>query len=166
MMVPAVTEVCLPQRAHSQVHALVCSGQALPTPQAGQTKPFGQRAANRYRTQAASSGKRLWNSIRERGKSDMSGLRRAYVRSMFYHQPTLSTTANGGPGRTGISLPGLIVRKLDRLARSMKQLIETIEELRQRGIGFRSLTEALDTTTAQGRLVFTCSAHWRNSSAA
>jgi DNA invertase Pin-like site-specific DNA recombinase len=48
----------------------------------------------------------------------------------------------------------LIVWKLDRLARSMKQLIVTIEELRLRGIGFRSLTEALDTTTAQGRLVF------------
>src|SRR5271155_3571334 len=44
----------------------------------------------------------------------------------------------------------LIVWKLDRLARSMKQLIETIETLRVRGIGFRSLTEALDTTTAQG----------------
>jgi hypothetical protein len=43
---------------------------------------------------------------------------------------------------------------LDRLARSMKQLIETIEALRVRGIGFRSLTEALDTTTAQERLVF------------
>jgi DNA invertase Pin-like site-specific DNA recombinase len=53
----------------------------------------------------------------------------------------------------------LIVWKLDRLARSMKQLIETIENLRVRGIGFRSLTEALDTTTAQGRLVFTCLAH-------
>src|SRR3954453_3034742 len=104
MMVPAVTDVCLPQCAHSQVHALVCSGQALPVPQAGQTKPFGQRAATRYRTQAALSGKRLWNSIRERGKSDMSGLRRAHVRSMFYHRPTLSTTANGGPGCTGISL--------------------------------------------------------------
>jgi DNA invertase Pin-like site-specific DNA recombinase len=48
----------------------------------------------------------------------------------------------------------LIVWKLDRLARSMKQSIETIEDLRVRGIGFRSLTEALDTTTAQGRLVF------------
>ncbi len=48
----------------------------------------------------------------------------------------------------------LIVWKLDRLARSMKQLIETIENLRLRGIGFRSLTEAVDTTTAQGRLVF------------
>jgi resolvase-like protein len=41
-----------------------------------------------------------------------------------------------------------------RLARSMKLLIETISALRVRGIGFRSLTEALDTTTAQGRLVF------------
>jgi len=48
----------------------------------------------------------------------------------------------------------LIVWKLDRLARSTKQLIETVENLRVRGIGFRSLTEALDTTTAQGRLVF------------
>jgi DNA invertase Pin-like site-specific DNA recombinase len=48
----------------------------------------------------------------------------------------------------------LIVWKLDRLARSMKQLIETVEILRLRGIGFCSLTEALDTTTAQGRLVF------------
>jgi DNA invertase Pin-like site-specific DNA recombinase len=48
----------------------------------------------------------------------------------------------------------LVVWKLDRLARSMKQLIETVENLRVRGIGFRSLTEALDTTTAQGRLVF------------
>jgi DNA invertase Pin-like site-specific DNA recombinase len=46
------------------------------------------------------------------------------------------------------------VEELDRLARSMKQLIETIEKLRVRGIGFRSLTETLDTTTAQGRLVF------------
>jgi DNA invertase Pin-like site-specific DNA recombinase len=48
----------------------------------------------------------------------------------------------------------LIVWKLDRLARSMRQLIESIETLRSRGIGFRSLTEAIDTTTAQGVLVF------------
>ena len=48
----------------------------------------------------------------------------------------------------------LVVWKLDRLARSMKQLIETVDELRAKGIGFRSLTEALDTTTPQGRLVF------------
>ena len=39
MMVPAVTDVCLPQSAHSQVHALVCSSHDLMLPQPGQTKP-------------------------------------------------------------------------------------------------------------------------------
>ena len=48
----------------------------------------------------------------------------------------------------------LVVWKLDRLARSMKQLIETVEGLDDRKIGFRSLTEAIDTTTAGGKLVF------------
>lgn len=48
----------------------------------------------------------------------------------------------------------IVVWKLDRLARSIKQLIETVDTLRLRNIGLRSLTEALDTTTPQGRLVF------------
>lgn len=48
----------------------------------------------------------------------------------------------------------LVVWRLDRLARSLKQLIETVEMLDERGIGFRSLTEAIDTTSAGGRLVF------------
>jgi DNA invertase Pin-like site-specific DNA recombinase len=48
----------------------------------------------------------------------------------------------------------LIVWKLDRLARSLTQLIETIDELHRRGCGFRSLTEAIDTTTPSGRLIF------------
>lgn len=48
----------------------------------------------------------------------------------------------------------LVVWKLDRLARSMKQLIETIELLDGQGIGFRSVTEAMDTTTPGGRLLF------------
>jgi DNA invertase Pin-like site-specific DNA recombinase len=48
----------------------------------------------------------------------------------------------------------LVVWKLDRLARSMRQLIETVEEMEQQGIGFRSLTESIDTTTPGGRLVF------------
>lgn len=48
----------------------------------------------------------------------------------------------------------IVVWKLDRLARSIKQLIETADMLRTRGIGFRSLTESIDTTTAQGRLIF------------
>ena len=48
----------------------------------------------------------------------------------------------------------LVVWKLDRLARSLKQLIETVEKFGERGIGLRSLTEAIDTTTAGGKLVF------------
>ncbi|MGO9442217.1 MAG: recombinase family protein [Terriglobales bacterium] len=48
----------------------------------------------------------------------------------------------------------LIVWKLDRLGRSLPHLIETVMTLEQRGVGFRSLTEAIDTTTPGGRLVF------------
>ena len=48
----------------------------------------------------------------------------------------------------------LVVWKLDRLARSLKQLIETVELLESKGIGFRSLTESIDTTTSGGRLIF------------
>jgi DNA invertase Pin-like site-specific DNA recombinase len=48
----------------------------------------------------------------------------------------------------------LVVWKLDRLARSLKQLIETVELLESRSIGLRSLTEAINTTTAGGKLVF------------
>jgi len=48
----------------------------------------------------------------------------------------------------------LVVWRLDRLARSLGQLIETVEHLETRQIGFRSLTEAIDTHSAGGRLVF------------
>jgi DNA invertase Pin-like site-specific DNA recombinase len=48
----------------------------------------------------------------------------------------------------------LIVWKLDRLGRSLPHLIETVASLATRGVGFRSLTEAIDTTTSGGRLVF------------
>jgi DNA invertase Pin-like site-specific DNA recombinase len=48
----------------------------------------------------------------------------------------------------------LAVWRLDRLGRSMPHLIETIGALEARGVGFRSLTEAIDTTTPGGRLIF------------
>lgn len=48
----------------------------------------------------------------------------------------------------------LVVWKLDRLARSLKQLIETIEDLQEKEMGFRSITEAIDTATPGGKLVF------------
>jgi DNA invertase Pin-like site-specific DNA recombinase len=48
----------------------------------------------------------------------------------------------------------LVVWRLDRLGRSLRHLIETIGALQERGIGFRSLQEQIDTTTSGGKLVF------------
>jgi DNA invertase Pin-like site-specific DNA recombinase len=48
----------------------------------------------------------------------------------------------------------LVVWKLDRLGRSLQHLIETINGLAARDVGFRSLSESIDTTTAAGKLVF------------
>jgi len=49
----------------------------------------------------------------------------------------------------------LIVWRLDRLGRSMPHLVSIIEELKERGISFRSICDgAIDTTTASGELVF------------
>ena len=48
----------------------------------------------------------------------------------------------------------LVVWKLDRLARSLRQLIETVEDLDRRKVGLRSLMEAIDTASAGGRLTF------------
>jgi DNA invertase Pin-like site-specific DNA recombinase len=48
----------------------------------------------------------------------------------------------------------LVVWRLDRLGRSLKHLIETITILNSRGIGFKSITENIDTTTSGGKLVF------------
>jgi len=48
----------------------------------------------------------------------------------------------------------LVVWRLDRLGRSLKHLIEVVAELGERGVAFRSITEAIDTSTAGGRLLF------------
>lgn len=48
----------------------------------------------------------------------------------------------------------LVVWKLDRLARSLKDLVEIVQDLHDREIGFKSLTESIDTTSSGGRLVF------------
>ena len=48
----------------------------------------------------------------------------------------------------------VLVWKLDRLSRSMKDLLNTISQLEERGIGFKSLNDPIDTTTPQGKLIF------------
>ena len=48
----------------------------------------------------------------------------------------------------------LVVWKLDRLGRSLPHLLGTVSDLRARGIGFRSLTEQMDTATPQGEFLF------------
>ena len=48
----------------------------------------------------------------------------------------------------------LVCWKLDRVGRSLRDLIDTINKLKDRGIGFRCLTQNLDTTTPSGMLIF------------
>src|SRR5690349_10886842 len=48
----------------------------------------------------------------------------------------------------------LIVWRLDRLGRSLQHLLQTVSQLEEHRIGFKSTTENIDTTTSGGRLVF------------
>ena len=48
----------------------------------------------------------------------------------------------------------VVVTKYDRLSRSLKDLLEIVEAIRDQGAGFRSLAEDIDTTTPAGRLIF------------
>lgn len=48
----------------------------------------------------------------------------------------------------------LVVWKLDRLGRSLTHLLQIVNELKVRGVGFRSLTEQMDTTTPHGEFLF------------
>ena len=48
----------------------------------------------------------------------------------------------------------VVVWRLDRLGRSLAHLIDTIRDLQERGVGFRSLQEQIDTTTSGGKLIF------------
>src|SRR5215218_516910 len=48
----------------------------------------------------------------------------------------------------------LVVWRLDRLGRSLKELIELVGDLQERGVEFKSLRESLDTTTPGGKLIF------------
>jgi len=83
---------------------------------------------------SAAGCEKLFTDIASGGSADRDGL--------------AQTLAHLRPGDT------LVVWRLDRLGRSLKHLIETVTELKKREIGFRSLTEGIETETSGGRLVF------------
>ena len=63
------------------------------------------------------------------------------------------TGPNSPPARPSPSRRRCLVWKLDRLSRSLKDLLHLLERIEAAGAGFRSLTESIDTTTAAGRML-------------
>src|SRR3954466_4468843 len=83
----------------------------------------------------------------------------AGVDERHLHQDRASGARDDRPGLKACLAdlrPGdvLVVWKLDRLGRWLSHLIRIIDELKGRGVAFRSLTEAIDTTTAHGVFLF------------
>ena len=76
----------------------------------------------------------IFTDVLSGSKSDRPGL----VKALAYVRP----------GDT------LVVWRLDRLGRSLQHLIETVIDLEKHGVGFKSLTESIDTTTPGGKLIF------------
>lgn len=89
--------------------------------------------------------------------SQLDALNTAGCHEVFVDHASGTTTDRPALSRLLERLrPGdtLVVWRLDRLGRSTAHLIDTVTRLGERGIGFCSLTEALDTTTPAGRLLF------------
>ena len=102
MIVPAVTEVSFPQAAHSQLARRRFSSQPLSWPQAGQTKPSGQRLAARCRAQEASSGKPASKAARDMGRSYFQRLAITKHYTNILPTPTRNSTSRQ-TGLKGIS---------------------------------------------------------------
>src|SRR5271166_3624509 len=99
MIVPAVTEVCLPQAAHSKVKGFPPCGQPLAPAHAGHRNPEGQRAALSQAAQASSLGNWCWNSTSEAGKSGIVGpSSEPNVQVMFSPQAPALVTTHRRPG--------------------------------------------------------------------
>jgi DNA invertase Pin-like site-specific DNA recombinase len=87
----------------------------------------------------------------------LDALQAAGCEKIFTDQLSVATTKRPGLDEALTALqPGdvLTVWRLDRLGRTMRHLVNTVTDFAERGIGFQSITEAMDTTTAGGELLF------------
>lgn len=87
----------------------------------------------------------------------LDALKQAGCQKIFTDKiSTLKTERKGLDEVLSFLRPGdvLVVWKLDRLGRTLRQLIELVALFNQQGIGFKSLKETIDTTTSTGKLVF------------
>jgi DNA invertase Pin-like site-specific DNA recombinase len=84
-------------------------------------------------------------------------LAKAGCKKIFEDKISGSRTERSGWAKTQEALregDTLVVWKLDRLGRSVKHLVDKVGDLRQQGIQFKSLTDAIDTGTPSGRFFF------------
>ena len=87
----------------------------------------------------------------------LDALTKAGCRKIFEDKITGSRAERPGLSKAQESLregDTLVVWKLDRLGRSVKNLVDLVGELQKQGVQFRSLTDAIDTGTASGRFFF------------
>jgi len=89
--------------------------------------------------------------------------------SMIHEDEGVSGTARRRPGldqalATMKAGDALVTWRLDRLGRSLPHLIELVAALQAKGCEFVSLSEAIDSTSAGGKLISTSWGRWRNSS--
>jgi DNA invertase Pin-like site-specific DNA recombinase len=87
----------------------------------------------------------------------LDALTKAGCETIFQEQASGATKARPELDRLLASLrkgDTVYIYKLDRLGRSLKHLLDMVAELEFRGVGLVSLTDAINTTSAQGRLVF------------
>lgn len=89
----------------------------------------------------------------------LDALRHAGVGDGFIYEDKASGKSSDRPALASClkalrSGDTLVVWRLDRLGRSLSDLLRIVSELGARGVGFESLTEKIDTTSAAGKLIF------------
>jgi DNA invertase Pin-like site-specific DNA recombinase len=97
------------------------------------------------------------STIDQNADMQLKALKRAGCKKIFKDELSGATTKRPALHRCLKTLQDgdtLIVWKLDRLARSLRDLITIVEDFEKRGVNFRSLTEEISTTTPGGTLIF------------